>query len=172
MSVAHLSQQVAAAEACLAEAERQHQTAHAEAERHQARLNALQHELDSIADRRREGDKEDSDASRVTLLKLDIAQLESLGTLAQAEDARALQGVIEARDRLATANQELNRVWAQEQAEALESRLRQIEEVFGRGLAELAKLKKRANPRFVAAPAHVYALGDALRRYQQGVIPQ
>jgi len=172
MSISQFAAQVAAAEQVLAEAERHHNETKAEAERRQTRLADLKAELHSIAERRREGDREDADAGRVVLLRLDIDGIEPLARIAQAEAQTTLQAVLDARDRLAKSNQELGTAWAQEQAEALEARLRQIEETFARGIAELAKLKKRANPMFVAAPAHVFPLCPALRGYQQGVIPQ
>lgn len=172
MSTSQMAQHVAAAEQVLAEAERQHQTAHAEAERRQARLSALQAELDSIAERRQAGDKEDADAARVQLLQLDIGQLRPLVAVAQGEAQTALQGVMDARARLALEQQQLDRATAEEQAERLETRLRQIEETLVRGIAALAKLKKRADPKFVPAPAHVYPLSDPLRRFvAQGVVP-
>lgn len=173
MSVNQLAVQVAAAEVCLAEAERQHAAAHAEAERRAARLATLHNELNAIAERRQAGDKEDADGPRVALLKLDAEQLEPLVNIAQNEAKTAMQAILDARARLAHAHQQLDRETAQQQAEALESRLRQIEESFTRGLAELAKLKKRTNPALVIAPAHVYPIGDALRRYAtQSVIPK
>lgn len=173
MSTSQMAAQVAAAEQILAEAERQHAEARAEHERRAARLAVLQSELASIAERRQAGDKEDADGPRVALLKLDIAQLSPLVNIAKAEAATALQGVLDARAALAHAQQQLERETAQQQAEALENRLRQIETVLVNGIAELAKLKRRIDPRLSIAPTTVYPLGDPLRRYAtQSVMPK
>lgn len=172
MSVAQFAAQVAAAEAVHATAERQQAEVQAEAERRQARLDGLKGELSSIADRRREGDKEEADAGRVTLLKLDIEGLEPLARNAQADAERAAKAVQEAQSRLTETRKELDRAAAEEQAAVLEARLQQIEETFARGIAELARLKKRANPRLLVVPSHVYVLSAAMRQYYQGVVPQ
>ena len=173
MSVNQLAVQIAAAEQILAEAERQHAAAQQEAERRAARLAVLQSELASIAERRQAGDKEDADGPRVQLLRLDIGQLEPLANIAQNEAKTALQGVLDARAALAHAQQQLERETAQQQAEALEQRLRQIESVLVAGIAELARLKRRIDPRLTIAPTTVYPLGDPLRRYAtQSVMPK
>ena len=172
MSVRQAAEIVAAAEGAVAAAQATHQTAQGEADRRQGRLDALQFELSAIAERRQGGAAEDSDAARVHLLKLDIEGLAPLVNQATQAAQVARQAVDEAHNWLSVAQGELTRATFNEQAEALENRLHEIEALLCQGIGQLVRLKRQANPRFVAVASQVYQLAAPLDRFAKyGQLP-
>lgn len=172
MSVRQAAEMVAAAEGAVTAAQATHQTAQGEADRRQGRLDALQGELSAIAARRQAGDEADSDAARVHLLKLDLEGLAPLVNQAMQAAQVARQAVDEANNRLSIAQGELTRAMVNEQAEALEKRLHEMEALLCKGISQLAQLKGQANPRFIAVPSHVYQISAALAHFAvHGRIP-
>ncbi|MFZ1641577.1 MAG: hypothetical protein WAV07_09115 [Candidatus Contendobacter sp.] len=82
------------------------------------------------------------------------------------------QEVDDAHNRLSVAQGELTRAMVNEQAEALEKRLHEMEALLCKGISQLVQLKRQANPRFVAVASQVYQLAAPLDRFAKyGQIP-
>lgn len=168
LAVARAREELEAAKAVLADADRKEATI-------KARLAVLTETRNAITDRRETGDERDDDPDRFALLTADADRLTEL--LPPARDAaRHAAGTVQtAAHRLAEANQHQKQHIAEAQAAALEARLHELEALMMRGITELARLKREAagpeRGRMLTA-SEIFRPGAALQKLAQfGVIP-
>lgn len=167
---------IATAQAALDEATAAHQTAQEKEQKIKARLKALGDERTAIQKARERGDADADDEKAGARLALIAADTERLGELlvpAAEATRQAGQAVAVATERVKAARQEHDRHVAQQDAQALEARLRELEKLLLRGIAQLAELKRASAPRTVHLGAsEIYKTGDGLVRFVvQGVVP-
>lgn len=150
---------------------------HQQAQQHEARIKAR---LKALADERaailKAREREDADeatdektGARLALIEADTERLGEL-LVPSSEAARAAgQAVAAATERVKQAHAEHERHVAAQDAQALEARLRELETLFCRGLAELGRLKREANGgRDVLHGAQVFQPAAALTRFIVG----
>lgn len=165
---------IATAQAQLDAATEHHQQVQAKESTIRARLKALADERAAI---QRARDKDDSDdektGARLALITADAERLGELLIPASDATRQAAQAVAVATERVKAAHAEHARHVASVDAQALESRLRELEKLLLRGIAQLAELKRAAAPRTVHLGAsEIYKTGDGLVRFiVQGVVP-
>ena len=150
----------AAAESALTNATAAVDKANTELSALQARLAEKQQALALIQQRRLDGGELDEDGPMVHLLKLDIAGLEPLVASAQARAQSACDALQAAQQQVQRCQQALERAQAYEAAQALESRLRELESLLLSGIAELHVLKK-------AATGSIHIHGQTLFNFSQ-----
>ena len=169
---------IATAQAALDAATEQHQQAEAKAQKIKARLKALADERAAIqkARERDESDEatDEKTGARLALITADSERLNELLIPASEAARLAAQAVAVATERVKAAHAEHARHVAQQDAQALESRLRELETLFCRGLAELGRLKREAGGgRDVLHGAQIFQPAAALTRFiVGGQVPQ
>lgn len=140
---------IATAQTALDTAAEQHQATQAGEQKIKARIKTLADERASILKARERGDLDDATdekhAQRLALLAADLERLGELLVPATEATRAAGQAVAGATERVKQAHAEHERHVAGQQADALEARLRELETLFCRGLAELGRLKREAN---------------------------
>ena len=150
----------AAAESALAAASNTAEKTALELNALQSRLAEKQQALNMIAQRRIDSGELDEDAPMVHLLKLDIAGLEPLVASARDRQQAACEASQAAQMAVQQAQVALERAQAYEAAQALESRLRELETLLLSGIAELHVLKK-------AATGSIHIHGQTLFNFSQ-----
>ena len=135
---------LAAAESALSAASNAAEKTALELNALQSRLAEKQQALNMIAQRRIDGGGSNEDAPMVHLLQLDIAGLEPLVAGARDRQQNAVEAQQQAQMAVQQAQIALERAQAHEAAQALESRLRELESLLLSGIAELHILKKAA----------------------------
>lgn len=169
---------IASAQAALDEATAAHQTAQEKEQRIKARLKALADERAAIqkARERDESDEatDEKHAARLALITADCERLNELLIPASEAARLAAQAVAVASERVKQAHAEHARHVAQQDAQALERRLRELETLFCRGLAELGRLKREAGGgRDILHGAQIFQPAAALTRFiVGGQVPQ
>ena len=163
---------IATAQAALDEATEAHRAAQAHEQKIKSRSKALADERGAIM-KARERDTTDQDdekaGARLALLAADLERLGEL--LAPCTEAvrQAGQAVAVATERVKQAHAEAARHVAAQDAKALESRLRELETLFCRGLAELGRLKREAGGgRDVLHGSQVFQPAAAITRFIVG----
>ena len=131
----------------------------------QARLSEKQQSLAMIQQRRLDGGGSNEDAPMVHLLKLDIAGLEPLVAGAQARQQSASTALQAAQQQVQHSQVALERATALEAAQALESRLRELETLMMQGIAELHLLKKTATGSIHVHGQSLYNFSQPMRRF-------
>ena len=126
----------------------------------QSRLAEKNQSLNMIGQRRIDGGGSDEDAPMVHLLKLDIAGLEPLVASAKDRQQAACEALQHCQQQVQHCQQALERATALEAAQALESRLRELETLLLSGIAELHVLKK-------AATGSIHIHGQTLFNFSQ-----
>ena len=168
---------VAAAQTRLDEAAEAHRAAQAHEQKIKARIKALADERAAIQKARERGDHDEATdekhGQRLALLAADMERLGELLGPATEATRQAGQAVAVATERVKQAHAEHERHVAGQAATALEGRLRELEKMLLRGIAEVAALKRAAAPRTVHLVAsEVFKASDGLVRFiVQGVIP-
>lgn len=169
---------IATAQAQLDAATEQHQQAEAKAQKIKARLKALGDERAAIQKARERDDADDATdekhAQRLALITADCERLNELLIPASEAARQAGQAVAAASERVKQAHAEHARHVAAQDAQALERRLRELETLFVRGLAELGRLKREAGGgRDVLHGAQIFQPAAALMRFiVGGQVPQ
>lgn len=167
---------VATAQARLDEAAEAHRAAQAHEQKIKGRIKALADERAAIQ-KARERDTTDQDdekaGARLALITADAERLTELLAPATEATRQAGQAVAVATERVKQAHAEHERHVAGQAATALEGRLRELEKMLLRGIAEVATLKRAAAPRTVHLVAsEAFKASDGLVRFiVQGVIP-
>ena len=137
----------------------------------QSRLSEKQQALSMIQQRRIDGGGSDEDAPMVHLLQLDIAGLEPLVASAQTRAQSAAETLQAAQMAVQHCQQALERATALEAAQALESRLHELETLLLSGIAELHVLKKAATKSIHIHGQTLYDFSQKTRRFiQTGVL--
>lgn len=167
---------IATAQDLLDKATEQHREAQAHEEKIKGRIAALATERSAILKTRERitTDQDDEKAgARLALIGADMERLNELLSPAAEATRAAGQAVAVATERVKQADAEHERHVAGLAAEALEKRLRELEKMLLRGIAEVATLKRAAAPRTVHLVASdVFKASDGLVRFiVQGVIP-
>ena len=165
---------IASAQTALDEATAHHQTAQQHEAKIKARLKALADERAAIMKARERDDADDEKTgSRLALITADAERLGELLIPAAEATRTAGQAVAVATERVKAAHAEHARHVASVDAQALEIRLRELEKLILRGIAQLAELKRAAAPRTVHLGAsEIFKTGDGLVRFVvQGVVP-
>ena len=155
----------AAAESALTNATTAAEKANAELSALQARLSEKNQALAMIQQRRIDGGELESDGPAIHLLMLDIAGLEPLVAAAQARQQAALEGQQQAQMAVQRTQVALERAQAHEAAQALESRLRELETLLLSGIAELHVLKKTATGSIHIHGPTLYDFSQKTRRF-------
>ena len=150
----------AAAESALAAANTAAEKATTELSGLQSRLLEKNQALSMIQQRRIDGGELESDGPTIHLLTLDIAGLEPLVAAAQARQQAAVEAQQHCQQQVQHAQIALERAQAYEAAQALESRLRELESLLLSGIAELHILKK-------AATGSIHIHGQTLFNFSQ-----
>lgn len=167
---------VANAQARLDEAAELHRDAQAREQRIQGRIAALATERASIMKSRDSAADQDDEktGSRLALITADLERLGELLAPASEATRAANQAVAVATEKVKQAHAEHARHVAQQDAQALECRLRELEKMLLRGIAQLAELKRASAPRTVHLVAsEVFKVSDELvRLVVQGVVPR
>ena len=151
---------LAAAQNELAAASNTAKKANADLTALQSRLSEKNQALAMIQQRRLDGGELDEDAPMVHLLKLDIAGLEPLVASAKDRQQAACEALQHCQQQVQHCQQALERATALEAAQALESRLRELETLLLSGIAELHVLKK-------AATGSIHIHGQTLFNFSQ-----
>ena len=131
----------------------------------QARLAEKQQSLAMIQQRRIDGGGSNEDAPMVHLLQLDIAGLEPLVAAAQTRQQSASTALQAAQQQVQHCQQALERATALEAAQALEARLRELENLLLSGIAELHVLKKTATGSIHVHGPSLYNFSQQMRRF-------
>lgn len=155
----------AAAESALATANTAAEKANIELSALQARLSEKNQSLNMIGQRRIDGGGSDEDAPMVHLLQLDIAGLEPLVASARDRQQAAVEALQAAQQQVQRCQQALERAQAYEAAQALESRLRELESLLLSGIAELHILKKAATGSIHIHGQTLYDFSQKTRRF-------
>ncbi|TXG87838.1 MAG: hypothetical protein E6R10_07180 [Rhodocyclaceae bacterium] len=161
---------IATAQAALDSATEQHRTAQAHEEKIKGRIKTLAAERDHIK-KSRDGEQGDDEkaGARLALLAADSERLNELLAPASEATRAANQAVAAATSRLQEANKAQAANEAGQAAQALEAKLRELEGLFCRGLAELARLKREANGgRDILHGSGVFQPATALTRFVVG----
>ena len=161
----------AAAESALAAATNTAEKANADLTALQSRLSEKQQSLAMIQQRRIDGGGSNEDAPMVNLLQLDIAGLEPLVAGARDRQQAACEAQQHCQQQVQHAQIALERAQAYEAAQALESRLRELESLLLSGIAELHILKKAATGSIHIHGQTLYNFSQKTRRFiQTGVL--
>ena len=155
----------AAAESALATANTAVEKANTELSALQARLAEKNQSLALIQQRRLDGGELESDGGIIHLLTLDIAGLEPLVAAAQARQQAAVEGQQQAQMAVQRTQVALERAQAYEAAQALESRLRELESLLLSGIAELHVLKKAATGSIHIHGPTLFNFSQQMRRF-------
>ena len=155
----------AAAESALSAANATTEKANADLTALQSRLTEKQQALAMVQQRRLDGGELESDAPTIHLLTLDIAGLEPLVAGAQARQQSAVEALQATQMAVQHCQQALERATALEAAQALESRLRELETLLLSGIAELHVLKKAATGSIHVHGASLFNFSQQMRRF-------
>ena len=155
----------AASESALATATATVDKANTELNALQARLAEKQQALNIIQQRRVDSGGSNEDAPMVHLLQLDIAGLEPLVATAQTRQQSAVEALQAAQQQVQHCQQALERATALEAAQALESRLRELETLLLSGIAELHVLKKTATGSIHIHGPSLFNFSQQMRRF-------
>ena len=155
----------AAAESALAAASNTAEKATTELNALQSRLAEKQQSLAMIQQRRIDGGGSDEDAPMVHLLQLDISGLEPLVAAARARHQSAVEAQQQAQMAVQRTQVALERAQAHEAAQALESRLRELETLLLSGIAELHVLKKTATGSIHVHGQTLFNFSQQMRRF-------
>ena len=155
----------AAAESALSAANNAVEKANADLSVLQARLSEKNQSLSMIQQRRIDGGGSDEDAPMIHLLQLDIAGLEPLVASAQTRQQSAVEALQAAQQQVQHCQQALERATALEAAQALESRLRELETLLLSGIAELHVLKKTATGSIHIHGPSLFNFSQQMRRF-------
>ena len=126
----------------------------------QSRLAEKNQSLNMIGQRRLDGGELESDGPTIHLLTLDIAGLEPLVAGARDRQQAACEALQHCQQQVQQAQVALERATALEAAQALESRLRELETLLLSGISELHVLKK-------AATGSIHVHGQTLFNFSQ-----
>lgn len=166
---------IATAQAALDSATAAHQTAQQKQQKIKARLKALADERAAIQKARESDDADDEKTgARLALITADTERLNELLVAASDAARQAGQAVAVATEKVKQARAEHARHVAGQDAQALERRLRELETLFVRGLAELGRLKREAGGgRDILHGAQIFQPAAALTRFiVGGQVPQ
>lgn len=155
----------AAIPAALAAAEKKLPATQLAARAAQAQLAEKQQALAMVQQRRLDGGELESDAPTIHLLALDIAGLEPLVAGAQARQQSTVEGQQAAQMAVQQAQVALERATALEAAQALEARLRELENLLLSGIAELHVLKKTATGSIHVHGPTLFNFSQQIRRF-------
>ena len=155
----------AAAESALAAATNTAEKANADLSALQSRLSEKQQALAMIQQRRIDGGELESDGPTIHLLTLDIAGLEPLVAGARDRQQAAVEAQQAAQIAVQQCQQALERATALEAAQALESRLRELETLLLSGIAELHVLKKAATGSIHIHGSTLFNFSQQMRRF-------
>jgi hypothetical protein len=173
MSIEHAATELTQSQSALEEATAQAERTVSALNILQARLACKQNDLTAIHARRLSGEEAESDAALAQLISMDIAGLEPLVGAAHAAHQSAQEGVQQAQSAIGQAQAGFERAQAQEQATALEARLRELEELLMAGISQLYQLKKVATNSLHVHGTTLFAVSPRLARFMsQGVLPQ
>ena len=137
----------------------------------QSRLTEKQQALAMIQQRRIDGGELENDAPTIHLLQLDISGLEPLVASAQTRHQSAVEAQQAAQMAVQHSQVALERATALEAAQALEARLRELENLLMSGIAELHVLKKTATGSIYIHGQTLYDFSQKTRRFlQTGVL--
>ena len=131
----------------------------------QSRLAEKQQSLAMIQQRRIDGGELENDAPTIHLLQLDISGLEPLVASAQTRQQAACEALQQAQMVVQHSQQALERATALEAAQALESRLRELESLLLSGIAELHVLKKKATGSIHVHGPTLFNFSQSMRRF-------
>ena len=131
----------------------------------QSRLSEKQQSLAMIGQRRLDGGELESDGGIIHLLALDISGLEPLVVAARARHQSAVEALQAAQMAVQQAQIALERATALEAAQALESRLRELESLLLSGIAELHILKKAATGSIHIHGPTLFNFSQQMRRF-------
>ena len=164
---------IASAQAQLDAATEAHQQAQRKEGTIKARLKVLADERAAIIKSRdREtlnADDDEKHAQRLALITADTERLAELLVPATEAVRQAGQAVAVATEKVKQAHAEHARHVAAQDAQALEARLRELETLFVRGLAELGRLKREAGGgRDILHGAQIFQPAAALTRFIVG----
>lgn len=155
----------AAAESALATANTAVEKANADLSALQSRLSEKNQSLSMIQQRRIDGGGSDEDAPMVHLLQLDISGLEPLVASARERHQSAVEAQQAAQMAVQQAQIALERATALDAAQALESRLRELETLMMNGIAELHVLKKKATGSIHVHGPTLFNFSQQMRRF-------
>ena len=155
----------AAAESALATATATVDKATTELSALQSRLTEKQQALAMIQQRRIDGGELENDAPTIHLLTLDISGLEPLVAGARDRQQAACEALQQAQMAVQQAQVALERATALEAAQALESRLRELETLMMQGIAELHVLKKTATGSIHVHGQTLFNFSQQMRRF-------
>ena len=155
----------AASESALATATATVDKANTELSTLQSRLAEKQRALSMIQQRRLDGGELESDSPTIHLLQLDISGLEPLVATAQTRQQSAVEALQAAQQQVQHCQQALERATALEAAQALESRLRELETLLLSGIAELHVLKKTATGSIHIHGPSLFNFSQQMRRF-------
>ena len=131
----------------------------------QSRLTEKQQALAMIQQRRIDGGELENDAPTIHLLTLDISGLEPLVAGARDRQQAACEALQQAQMAVQQAQVALERATALEAAQALESRLRELETLMMQGIAELHVLKKTATGSIHVHGQTLFNFSQQMRRF-------
>ena len=135
------------------------------------RLAEKQQALGIIQQRRIDGGECDSDAPTIALLQLDCEGLRPLVETARTQHQAACEALQAAQIALQQCQVAHDRATAETAAQALESRLHELENLLLSGIADLDVLKKKATGSIHIHGETLYRFSDRLKRFmQQGVL--
>ena len=135
------------------------------------RLAEKQQALGIIQQRRIDGGECDSDAPTIALLQLDCEGLRPLVETARTQHQAACEALQAAQITLQQCQARHEAATAEAAAQALESRLHDLEGLLLKGIADLDVLKKRATGSIHIHGETLYRFSDRLKRFiQTGVL--
>ena len=137
----------------------------------QARQTEKQQALNIIQQRRIDGGECDGDAATVALLALDCEGLRPLVETARTQHQAACEALQAAQITLQQCQARHEAATAESAAQALESRLHELEELLLKGLHDLHTLKRQAQGSLHLHGSHLFVVSPRLVRFAtQGVL--
>ena len=137
----------------------------------QARQTEKQQALNIIQQRRIDGGECDGDAATVALLALDCEGLRPLVETAQTQHQAAVNALQAAQITVQQCQARHEAATAESAAQALESRLHELEELLLKGLHDLHTLKRQAQGSLHLHGSHLFVVSPRLVRFAtQGVL--
>lgn len=171
MSTAHTAADLAQAQADYADAQTAAEKCADTFAALQTRQAEKQQQLSIIQQRRIDGGECDSDAPTIALLQLDIDGLRPLVDRAKEQHQSAVEALQQAQITLQQCQARHEAATAETAAQALESRLHELENLLLSGIADLDLLKKKATGSLHIHGETLYRFSDRLKRFmQQGVL--
>ena len=135
------------------------------------RLAEKQQALGIIQQRRIDGGECDSDAPTIALLQLDCEGLRPLVETARTQHQAAVNALQAAQITLQQCQARHEAATAESAAQALESRLHELEELLLKGLHDLHTLKRQAQGSLHLHGSHLFVVSPRLVRFAtQGVL--